>query len=131
MFAVTYNAGRNYACVSISGQLREDEWITARDMVVTASRQLDPGWSAAIDARGLKLLSPEDLDFHGRLLQAIRACQAGEVVTLFDQALTKMQDTRISKDSGTDAITKRFDSAREWAVYFDTLGARQAATSAA
>lgn len=131
MFAITYNAGRNYACVSISGQLREDEWVTTRDMVVTASRQLDPGWSAAIDARGLKLLSPEDLDFHGRLLQAIRACQAGEVVILFDQALTKMQDTRIAKDAGTDSITKRFDSARDWAIYFDAVSTQRATTGAA
>ena len=130
MFAVTYNPGRNYACITLSGQMTEDEWMATRDMVVGASRQLDPGWVAAIDARGLKLLSPEDLDCHGRLLRAIRACKAAEIVSLFDTALAAMQDGRIAKEAGSEAITTRFESAREWAVYFDAIGARQIAEQA-
>lgn len=127
VLAVTYEIPRNSACIKISGQLRRSDWITVQQMVADASRKLAPGWTVALDLRGLDLIEFGDLASHGSMLRTVFDCGAARVVALFDEALTAMQDRRMALENCTDEITSRHFDEHDWRAATGYGGAPHAA----
>lgn len=114
MLAVTHDISRNSARIKISGQLRRSDWITVEQMVADASRRLAPGWTVALDVRGLDLIEFGDLASHGSMLRTVYDYGGGRVAALFDEALTAMQDRRVALENCTDEITSRYFNEHDW-----------------
>ncbi|RPI31335.1 MAG: hypothetical protein EHM70_11740 [Chloroflexota bacterium] len=78
------------------------------------STSLEPGWTAAIDLRGMWIDDPFFIDQLRLLQQTIVECGAKKVGTLLDHVAIQMQLGQAGNKTRANEIARRFYNLSEW-----------------
>lgn len=79
--------------------------------------KLNPGWTAALDFRGMGALEEKLMNYLKELQRSFLNNNVGRIVTLVDNVVLKMQLILMGKESGAYDISSRFSSEKEWKAF--------------
>jgi len=79
--------------------------------------KLRPGWTAAVDFRGMWVNSPFVNELFRSLQEALLTSGAGKIGTLLDSDPLKMRLWQSGVETRSNELTRRFHNADEWEAF--------------
>ena len=82
--------------------------------------KLEPGWTAALDLRGMRVLEQRLTGYIKKMMEVFRDQGVLRIAALYDNVVLKMQVQRMRKEAGTDAYSTPFSDEDQWQGFLDS-----------
>ena len=115
MFSIKSNQIEQQLSVTIQNLYDEEDLKTIAFIIDRELSNLSQGWTGAVDLRGMRVLEQKLTHYINRIQTLFMDRGAERIVTLVDNAILKMQITRIGDQTGiTIRSAPRFTNEDEW-----------------
>jgi hypothetical protein len=114
MYGTKTNPVRQRMDIVIDQALSAEDFQRLIEEIKNEAAQLEPGWIAAVDMRGMWVDDPFiNLNLEA-LQEALLESQAGKIGTLLESDPIKMHLWQAGTRTRSNAITRRFHNPEEW-----------------
>jgi hypothetical protein len=119
MYRAKADAHRQRMDIVINQALSADEFDQLISEIRNEASQLDTGWVAAVDLRGMWVSDPFINQQFESLQNALLESQAGKIGTILESDPIKMHLWQAGIRTSSNAITQRFYTLKEWEEFLN------------
>lgn len=120
MFSVKANLKQHRLEVAIKNVYDEEDLKTVLFLINREVIKLNPGWTAALDLRGMRVLEQKLTIYIKRIQRTFLDNSVVRIATLVDNSVLRMQVQRMGSETGSNSMTTRFNSENAWRSFLAT-----------
>jgi hypothetical protein len=114
MYDVRTNLSRQRMDIACDEALTTGDFERLLEAIREQAGDLQPGWTAAVDFRGMWVSDPFVNELFQRLQSMLLDQHAGKIGTLLEGDPLKMRLWQAGAGTGSNVLTRRFHDAAEW-----------------